>query len=601
MARLLSRAWAPGQLAHPDKAATNTARDLMIVRPFSGHYTPAPYVPTPEEAAAIARRNALTAGALIAAVASVYYASRQKTCERLDAYSPESQMVESQHLINWSGTHECTVEHLYQPESLPELEAIVREAHSKANKLRCVGSGLSPNGIAFQPGGMVSLALMDKVCKVDPDTRQVTVQAGARVQDVADALRPYGLTLANYASIREQTIGGFTQVSAHGTGASLPPVDESIIALTLVTPAEGTLELSRDKDPELFSLAKVGLGCLGIVAEVTLQAVPAHRLKETTVVTDRATVRQHHAQWVRGHRHLRYMWIPHSDAVVVVTCDPVDSDEMSQSDAPHQTTLPTIDDPSKPLKNLAVWSKAVVPDEVDGLSATQLRDALLAKDPLDPRWVRKVNAAEAEYWKRSQGTRVGWSDEILGFDCGGEQWVLEVAFDVEKDLSTTTSSGMSNKNKCSDKDIRFMDELLEIIHKYNVPAPAPIEQRWTAASSSPMSPSYAPSPTRSSFFSWVGIIMYLSSSDVEARQAVTQAFKKYARLVETKLMSKYGAVEHWAKIELPDKGDEESLRRLKARISARYPIKEFVSARRRLDPKNILGNDLVDTLLTCSD
>jgi L-galactono-1,4-lactone dehydrogenase len=24
--------------------------------------------------------------------------------------------------------------------------------------------------------------------------------------------------------------------------------------------------------------------------------------------------------------------------------------------------------------------------------------------------------------------RVGWSDELLGFDCGGQQWVLETAF-----------------------------------------------------------------------------------------------------------------------------------------------------------------------------
>jgi len=47
----------------------------------------------------------------------------------------------------------------------------------------------------------------------------VTVQAGARVRELVEALRPHGLTLMNYASIREQQIGGFTQVSAHGTGA----------------------------------------------------------------------------------------------------------------------------------------------------------------------------------------------------------------------------------------------------------------------------------------------------------------------------------------------------------------------------------------------
>ncbi len=36
--------------------------------------------------------------------------------------------------------------------------------------------------------------------------------------------------------------------------------------------------------------------------------------------------------------------------------------------------------------------------------------------------------AEAAYWQRSEGYRVGWSDELLGFDCGGQQWVLEAAF-----------------------------------------------------------------------------------------------------------------------------------------------------------------------------
>lgn len=72
------------------------------------------------------------------------------------------------------------------------------------------------------------MALLDKVIRVDPDLRQVTVQAGARVQQVVEALRPHGLTLQNFASIREQQIGGYTQVSAHGTGATIPPVDMQV-------------------------------------------------------------------------------------------------------------------------------------------------------------------------------------------------------------------------------------------------------------------------------------------------------------------------------------------------------------------------------------
>jgi hypothetical protein len=65
-----------------------------------------------------------------------------------------------------------------------------------------------------------------------------------------------------------------------------------VVSMKLVTPAMGTLELSADKQPELFSLAKVALGSLGVVAEVTLQCVPAHRLVERTWVATRQ-VQQH--------------------------------------------------------------------------------------------------------------------------------------------------------------------------------------------------------------------------------------------------------------------------------------------------------------------
>jgi len=40
-----------------------------------------------------------------------------------------------------------------------------------------------------------------------------------------------------------------------------------------------------------------------------------------------------------------------------------------------------------------------------------------------------------------------------------------------------------------------------------IPAPSPIEQRWTSASSSPMSPAHSLRPN--DVFSWLGIIMYL--------------------------------------------------------------------------------------------
>lgn len=169
-------------------------------------------------------------------------------------------------------------------------------AHSNGTKLRPVGSALSPNGLAFNEDGaeLVNLALMDKIIYCDPLSRRVKVEAGAKVSHVVESLRPFGLTLQNFASINSQQLGGLYQAGAHGTGISIPPSDCQVVAMTIVTPAKGTLRLCADDPDEemrqLFFLTRVGLGCCGIVADVTIQCVSEHLLLETTQVLTRSQV-----------------------------------------------------------------------------------------------------------------------------------------------------------------------------------------------------------------------------------------------------------------------------------------------------------------------
>ncbi|KIY97008.1 hypothetical protein MNEG_10953 [Monoraphidium neglectum] len=450
----------------------------------------------------------------------------------------------------------------------------------------------------------MSMALLDKVLWVDQASGEVRVQAGCRVQQVADELKPYGLTLQNYASIREQQIGGFTQVSAHGTGAAIPPVDEQVVALRMVTPGKGVLELSADENPTLFKLARVGLGLLGVVTELTLQAVPAKQLIEKTFTATAKEVEKNHGKWLRQNRHMRYMWLPYTDTVVVVQVNPAPSARAAEEAAAAAAAAEAGEGGAAaaaraaPLR--ALLSEAVGADKAaaaEDLTAFQLRDVLLALDPLDRDWVARVNAAEAEFWRRSAGTRVGLADEILGFDCGGQQWVLEVAFPVGR-LSRIGGWGAGPP-----KDISYMKDLLEEIRRSEIAAPCPIEQRWTAASSSPMSPAAAtPGGGADEVHSWVGVIMYLPTDDESQRAKITAAFKRYAALVEDRLMPRYGASWHWAKIEPPTDGGDAAaaaarLAHMQAALAARFPLDELNAARARLDPKNILANNMFDTLL----
>ena len=63
------------------------------------------------------------------------------------------------------------------------------------------------------------------------------------------------------------TIGGLIQVAAHGTGISIPSMDETVRELKMVL-ANGNVVTLDPNDGDKFSAAKVALGCMGAVVEV---------------------------------------------------------------------------------------------------------------------------------------------------------------------------------------------------------------------------------------------------------------------------------------------------------------------------------------------
>ncbi|KAB5519363.1 hypothetical protein DKX38_023682 [Salix brachista] len=549
---------------------------------------------------------------------------------QLFRYAP---LPEDLHTVsNWSGTHEVQTRNFYQPENIEQLEKLVKENNEKKSRIRPVGSGLSPNGIGLARSGMVNLALMDKVLEVDKEKKRVRVEAGIRVQELVDGIKEYGLTLQNFASIREQQIGGIVQVGAHGTGARLPPIDEQVVSMKLVTPAKGTIEISKEKDPELFYLARVGLGGLGVVAEVTLQfqiSTPFRKdhnwaaafcndfglsafimtfVGKSLGVENNGTFKSYiHSsidhllkvvsiflsrKLLSENKHVKYLHIPYTDAVVVVTCNPVSKWKGPPKYKPKYTTNEALqhvrDLYKESLETYRIAAAKSSDDnepDINELSFTELRDKLLALDPLSKDHVVKINRAEAEFWAKSEGYRVGWSDEILGFDCGGQQWVSENCFPA------------GTLAKPSLKDLEFIEKLKQLIEKEEIPAPSPIEQRWTARSQSSMSP--ASSTAEDDIFSWVGIIMYLPTMDARQRKEITEEFFHYRRLTQAELWDKYSAYEHWAKIEVPK--DKDVLAALQERLRRRFPVDAYNKARKELDPNRILSNNMLEKLFPLSE
>merc|ERR1719401_36080 len=216
---------------------------------------------------------------------------------------------------------------------------------------------------------------------------------------------------------------------------------------------------------------------------------------------------------------------------------------------------------------------------------------------LDPDHVKQCNKAEREFWVKAQGIEVAPSDQKLQFDCGGQQWVHEVCF----------PAGTYGRPKDS---MRFVEELLKEIETSGIiAAPSPIEQRWSAASRSPLSPAsvgcqeHESDESKNALFSWVGVIMYLPSEDFDnsgiRREFITRSFKDdYCKLVR-RVGEKYGVMSHWAKLEVSkdDQGDVNSDTSMAESVRARFGpkvVSSFNAARDLYDPKKVLSCPLLD-------
>jgi FAD-linked oxidoreductase len=144
--------------------------------------------------------------------------------------------------------------------------------------VRVVGSGHSFSDIALTDGRLLSLERMHRVLDVDRNSGLVRVQAGITIRELNERLAGLGLALENLGDIDVQSIAGAISTATHGTGARLRNIPSQVAALTLVLADGSTLECSAERDPEVFRAARVSLGALGVIAEVTLRCVPAFRL-----------------------------------------------------------------------------------------------------------------------------------------------------------------------------------------------------------------------------------------------------------------------------------------------------------------------------------
>lgn len=220
---------------------------------------------------------------------------------------------------NWSRTEKVVPRRVERPRSAEAVQRAVAVAARDELKIKAVGAGHSFTGIAVSPGVMLDVTGLRGVLGVNEVKRQVRFGAGTHLHEVPALLHPYGLALQNMGDIDAQTIAGAISTGTHGTGSRFGGLATQIVALSIVTGTGDMLHISELEHPELLPAARVGLGSLGIIVDVTLQCVPHFLLHAVERPEPLPEVLDGFLERSASADHFEFYWFPHTQTALTKT------------------------------------------------------------------------------------------------------------------------------------------------------------------------------------------------------------------------------------------------------------------------------------------
>lgn len=142
------------------------------------------------------------------------------------------------------------------------------------------GQTLAAHGI------VLDMLAYNHVINIDRKKMQVTVEPGMTWRQLQKKLNPFHLSIGVMQSSNIFTVGGAVSVNAHGLDFRLSPIRNTIVSFHLILANGKKIEVSPNKNIDLWRSVIGGYGLLGVISDVTLQLVPDTILKSKIEIVD---------------------------------------------------------------------------------------------------------------------------------------------------------------------------------------------------------------------------------------------------------------------------------------------------------------------------
>ncbi|TDL99440.1 MAG: FAD-dependent oxidoreductase [Flavobacteriaceae bacterium] len=249
---------------------------------------------------------------------------------------------------NWSELHKANPKVIAAPKDEAELVKLMKEAKT----VRFAGTSHSFMPLIPNDDTIISLDNFKGVLSVDKEKVQARVGAGTKLFFLSSELDKHGQALASIPDINTQSFAGAMSTGTHGTGKKWQAMHAYVKAIKIVAPTGVVYECSETQNPDIFQAAKVSVGTLGAITEVTLQNRPAYNVHKTVKVQELDWVWKNAQNSFETAEHFEIYYIPHTNLVALLTSEIHEGEVQDRPNSEDENALKDL----KMLRDYFSWS-----------------------------------------------------------------------------------------------------------------------------------------------------------------------------------------------------------------------------------------------------
>jgi FAD/FMN-containing dehydrogenase len=208
---------------------------------------------------------------------------------------------------NWARRFRYRPEKFARPTSEQEIIDLVKNSR----RIRLFGSAHSFNAAVVADDTLISLDRYCGVIEKPLPAGQMAFKGGTRVRDVINTLLENNLAFCALPSHDAQSIAGILSTDVHGTGRNWGFVSECVVGLKIID-GKGEVHECAPSD-DLFKAAIGGIGAVGIITEVVVQAVERFNVEQLFKTSSYSLVKKDLDRLLRENDHVSLYLFPFTD------------------------------------------------------------------------------------------------------------------------------------------------------------------------------------------------------------------------------------------------------------------------------------------------